>query len=204
MKTYPAPPKRKRSPKQRLRNFAFRVQFPTETSDLLWDEFVAKFHDEITQYLASPSTRAPAKQTDSARDLPDVAYPRLRIDPLPPGMKCVSERYDRATRRWINCDDPERASGSKRKNAERQNEPETDGRGRKARGRNARKRDRKEVALRFARKRKADVYDQSDETDAEFETGGQNKKRISFREFCHKQRINTTKTPSTSSRSDTQ
>ncbi|XP_032672184.1 uncharacterized protein LOC116844575 [Odontomachus brunneus] len=202
IKTYPAVSKRKKSPKQRFKNFTFSVRFPTATSDLLWDEFVDKFHDDITQYLASPSTRAQA--TDSTRDLPDIAYPRQRIDPLSPGMECVSQYYDKVTHRWITCDDSERASGSKQENAERQNEPQTNRRGMKARRRNARKLSRKEMALRSARKRRADVYDQSDETDVEFETGGRNKKRISLREFCRKQRINKTKTPSTSSRSDTQ
>lgn len=201
MKTYPAPPKLKGSPEWRPKNFTFRIRFPTETSDLLWDEFVDKFRNEIPQYLASPSKRTPLKLTDSMRGLPNVSYSKQRIDPLPSGMKCISRRYDRVTREWITCSESELANEFERENFERQNKPKTDRRETKIRTRKTRKRERKQATWKSMQEQKVDVYDQYDETDIEFETGGRDKKRISFRKFCHKQRINKAKI---SSHSDTQ
>ncbi|XP_011155230.1 uncharacterized protein LOC105192654 [Harpegnathos saltator] len=197
IRTYSAPPKRKKSPEQRPKNFTFRLRFPTATSDLLWDEFVEKFRDEVSQYLAPPSARTPVELTDSARGLPDVSRLRRRIDPIPRGMKRVRERSDAVSRRWEPCSDSERENDSEGENVERRNELEIE----RERGRNARKR-RRAPATRSVQKRSADVYDQIDETDVEFETSGRDKKRISLREFCRKQKVDKARARPTSSRSD--
>ncbi|XP_014484641.1 PREDICTED: uncharacterized protein LOC106749559 [Dinoponera quadriceps] len=205
VKTYSAPPKRKKSPERTSKNFSFPLRFLTATSDLLWDEFVDKFRDEISQYLAPSFARVPVELTDSAC-LPNVDLDRLRVKLVPPGMKFY--RSEIVTDSSTLCTNSELEDGYERENAKRRTELETDGRGTKTRRRKMRKRKRKGAIpgeeLIPIQKRKADIYDQFDETDIEFETGGPNKKRISFRTFCCKQRKNNkTKALPTSSHSDT-
>ncbi|XP_024890006.1 uncharacterized protein LOC112466243 [Temnothorax curvispinosus] len=86
---------------------------------------------------------------------------------IPPGMICVKGYWDKTLRKWIRYEE----SSSQNKNGKCKT---------KINKRNTKK---------VTRKQKYNVYDTTkDETDHEFETGGQDGKRMTFREFCRKQK----------------
>lgn len=179
MKTYPQASKKMRSPQEwRSRNTSLRLRLPTTTSDMLWDNFVDKYRDEISPYLASPSARVPVKLTDSERGFPEL--PGLESDSTPPGMICTRRYFDRNSGKWISC--------GKRRNSEQENEPGTNGRQKTRTGKNSIKKQKREAAeQRYARRQDTNVYEQFDETDDEFENvGGE---RMTMRQFRLYQKV---------------
>ncbi|XP_071640359.1 uncharacterized protein [Temnothorax longispinosus] len=85
---------------------------------------------------------------------------------IPPGMICVRGYWDKTLRKWIRRYEE---SSSQNKNGKCKTK--------------INKRNTKKVT------RKQNVYDTTkDETDHEFETGGRDGKRMTFREFCRKQK----------------
>lgn len=161
---------------------------------MLWDEFVDKNHDRIAQsdVVSPPLARVPNELTESTRELSDVVE-KLKVNSkIPPKMERIYGYWDKYSRKWI--------SYIERCDSEQERELESAGR----KTRTHKKRTRKTIALRTARKRRDDIYDQIDETDSEFETSGLGNKRMSLREFRCKRSMNKNELSPTSSHSDMQ
>ncbi|XP_070169304.1 uncharacterized protein [Polyergus mexicanus] len=147
-------------------------------SDLLWEEFVKKNRKEISQYLAPSSVRVPIKEYDTEflRKFPDIP-PKFESLPVPPGMICIRGHSDRVSQKWVTYVDDPSKSGNKKANVRQT----------KARTRGKRKQKVRTIMLRSPRN-ETNVFDIEDEIDAEFESGGQDGKRMSLSEFRQKRK----------------
>ncbi|XP_050462843.1 uncharacterized protein LOC126857449 [Cataglyphis hispanica] len=149
-------------------------------SDLLWEEFVKKNREEISQYLApSSSARVPVKKYDSEflRKFPDIS-PKFEGLPVLPGMTCIRGYSDRISQKWVTYIDKPSKSENKKDNARQT----------KARKRSKRKQRERAIMLQSARNETNSVFDTEDEIDVEFETGGRDGNRMSFSEFRQKRK----------------
>lgn len=162
MKTHIPLRKPEKSLKEKPENFNFPAQFPT-TNSLHRDRFVKTYPGMTSRHLAS---FAQTPKLDFMQKYPNIPKRRESSPKIPPGMTCVSGYWDKTLQKWKM--HRENSSQNELKNGKRKT---------KASKKNTKK---------FVRKQKYDVY--VDEVDSEFETGGQNGKRMSFREFCHKQK----------------
>lgn len=165
-----------KSPEQRPENLrSSDLQFPTTLNSLRRDQPDKTYSRKSSQNLASSFVRLPMKYTDFIRSLPRKV-PRKTENTIPPGMICVSGTWNKASRKWIRTMEANRSSSSEvdLKNDERKT---------KTSKRNTRKQKRKMISSRSISKEKHNIYDRYDETDTEFETGGQNGTRMSFSEF---------------------
>lgn len=147
-------------------------------SDLLWEEFVKKNREEISQYLAPSSARVPVKEYDSEflRKFPDIS-PKFESLPIPPGMICIRGCSDRVSQKWVTYVDDPSKSENKKDNARQT----------KAQKRSKRKQKERTIMLQSARN-ETNVFDTEDEIDVEFETGGRDGNRMSFSEFRQKRK----------------
>jgi len=150
------------------------LHFPTITNSLRRDEPVKTYPGKT----ASPFAESSIKFTEFMQKLPNVSRKTENIS-IPPGMTCVYGYWNKALRKWITYRD-----------SSSQEELETqDANSKRRLAKETRKRKKKKMMSRSAWKQKYDVYDRYDETDTEFETGGRDGKRMSFREFYHKQKM---------------
>lgn len=144
--------------------------------DLLWEEFVKKNREEISQYLAPSSARAPVKESEFLRKFPDIP-PKFERPPDPPGMICIRGYSDRISQKWVTYVDYPSKFENKKDNARQT----------KARKRSKRKEKERMIMLQSAMN-KTDVFDAEDEIDVEFETGGRDGNRMSLSEFRQKRK----------------
>jgi len=191
MKTYSVARKRKKSPEGKLGDFMFPVQVPTLISDQLWNQFIEKDYGRTSHSLASLPARGSDRPTTSASKVPNE---KLETDPILPGMKRIRDCGIKNSRKW--------ESFKTRRNLKRRMQFGEDGPG----IRKSYKKKREEEILSSTRKQRTDVYDQSDETDIEFETGGRDNERMTLSEFRCKQNVDkvSNRLSSVSSDSDTE
>jgi len=169
-----------KSPEQRSENLSSPdLHFPTITNSLRRDEPIKTYPGKTSLHLASPFARSSIKYIEFMQKLPNVSRKTENI-PIPPGMTCVYGYWNKALQKWITYRD-----------SSSQEELETqDANSKRRLAKERRKRKKKKMIMsRSAWKQKYDVYDRYDETDTEFETGGRDGKRMSFREFHHKQKM---------------
>jgi hypothetical protein len=176
MKTYSVVRKRKKSPEGKLGDFMFPVKMPTLISDQLWNQFIEKDYRKASHYLAPLPARASDRMTTSTSKVPNE---KLETDPIFPGMNCNRDCRIKNPRKW--------ESFKTRRNLKRRMQFEEDGPG--IRKSNKKKREEETLILPSARKQGTDLYDQSDETDIEFETGGRDNERMTLSEFRCKQNV---------------
>lgn len=171
--------KPEKSSEQRPENpRSFDSQFPTTPNSLRRDQPVKTYSGNSSQHLASSFVRLPMKYTDFVRSLPRrVPRKTESTTTIPPGMTCVSGYWNKASRKWIRRVDRSSSSQVELKNDERKM---------KTSKRNTRKQKRKMISSRSMSTEKCNIYNRYDETDTEFETGGQDGKRMSFSEFRRK------------------
>jgi len=162
----------KKSPEQRSENLSSPdLDFPTITNSLRRDEAIKTYPGKTSLHLALPFARSSIK---FMQKLPNVSRKSENI-PIPTGMTCVHGYWNKALQKWITYRD-----------SSSQEELETqDAKSKRKLAKKTRKR-KKKIMSRSTWKQKYDVYDRYDETDTEFETGGRDGKRMSFREFHHK------------------
>lgn len=162
-KTNVALRKSEQSSKQIPENYNLSIQFPT--NNLRRDQSAKTYPGKKFQNSSSSSWTS-IKFIDIMQKLDNV--PRKKeSSSIPPEMTCVSGYWNKALRKWITY-----AESSS------QNELNNGKRKAKTSKRNTKR----------SRRKKNDIYTAIDETDNEFETGGQNGKRMSFREFCRKKK----------------
>lgn len=168
-------------------NFMFPKRYsPTTTDSLHRNQFVKTYSRKISRHSSSsPSTSI---KLDLMRKLPNV-FRKRESSPIPPGMVCEIGslrnlgRSSGNLRQWIihRKSSSQNKRGNDKKREEKINTLENIKRKTKTTKRNMKK---------FIRKQKYDAYDLIDKIDNEFETGGQDGKRISFRDFCLRQKKN--------------
>ncbi|KYN12973.1 PREDICTED: uncharacterized protein LOC108766950 [Trachymyrmex cornetzi] len=104
---------------------------------------------------------------------------------IPPG-KCISQYRNKNNKKWktyrSNSSEEELKNDKRKMKINKRNM-----RNQKRKVREASKRMKTKRAFQSTSKQKYNIYDIYDETDIEFETGGRDGKRMSFREFCRSQ-----------------
>jgi len=101
---------------------------------------------------------------------------------IPPGI-CVSQYRNKNNKKWKtyrgNSSEEELKNDKRKMKISKRNM-----KNQKRNVREASKRMKTKKAFQSTSKQRHDIYDMNDETDIEFETGGRDGKRMSFREFC--------------------
>lgn len=148
----------------------------TLVSDMLWNQFIKKHYGKTSHYLVPRSvSKQIYKKTNCVSELPNV-FKRLESDPISADMECIRGYRNKDSRKWV--------SSKIKRNLNHKIQLRKD----ESRTQKKRKyKKRKEETLSSAQRQRIDTYDQLDEMDIEFETGGKDNKRISYSEFRQKQ-----------------
>lgn len=167
-KTYVPLRKPERNSKQKPENY--NLQFPT--NNLLWNQSAKTYSQKRFQTLTQKSI----KVIDFMQKVDNVLK-RKESSSIPPGMTCVSGYWNKTLQKWLTYTESS-SSQNKLENGKR-----------KAKTSKKTMESQSKKIMKSRRKQKNDIYSAiTDETDSEFETGGQNGKRMSFREFCRKRK----------------
>lgn len=144
------------------------------TSDLLWKKFVEENREEMPQHIvASAAMWSPTREYKSEflSKYPDIPT-KFESSSDSPNAICSQGYSTRDSQKWVRIEYPRKSQNKKVKLRQTKSD--------RKRGK------RKERTKTREPSRRRTVYDLEDETDIEFERGGQDGKRLSLSEFRQK------------------